>query len=334
MKDKKHSHSRTFRQIETILREGRRFLLATHVHPDGDSIASVLLFARALDHFGKPCRILLDDDLPKKFDFLHGVERIERFREGDDAEKPDTVVVLDLSSLNRLGNVQKAIPTDAKIIQIDHHPSDRALGHVSVLDDRESSTTELVYQFLLHCGIPITREIATLVYTGIVCDTGRFLFPNTTCQSLEICSQMIQKGACPETIANRLYFRNSQNNLRALAKALSTVEFHMDGRVSCMHLNKDEFNHNEKLDTEGFIDSLLAVDGTEVEFFMLKLKPRLYKVSFRSKETVDVNEIARFFGGGGHSRASGCQIEGTVEEVKEHILRVLKNRLPSPVSVH
>ena len=94
-----------------------------------------------------------------------------------------------------------------------------------------------------------------------------------------------------------------------------------------MHLNKDEFNHHEKLDTEGFIDSLLTVDGTEVEFFMLKLKSRLYKVSFRSKETVDVNEIARFFGGGGHSRASGCQIEGTVEEVKENILRVLKKRL-------
>jgi bifunctional oligoribonuclease and PAP phosphatase NrnA len=328
MKDKLHSHRRPFRQIETILRESRHFLVTTHVHPDGDSIASVLLFARVLEHFRKPFRILLDDDIPKKFDFLDGLERIERFREGDALEKPDAVVVLDLSSPDRMGAVQKAIPSDAKIIQIDHHPSDRTLGHVNVLDDRESSTTELVYLLILHCGIPVTREIATLVYTGIVCDTGRFLFPNTTCQSLKICSDMIQKGACPETIARRLYFRSSQNTLRALARALSTVEFHMDGRVSCMHLNKDEFNHNEKLDTEGFIDSLLTVDGTEVEFFMLKIKPSLYKVSFRSKETVDVNEIARLFGGGGHSRASGCQMEGTVEEVKGHILRVLRDRLP------
>jgi phosphoesterase RecJ-like protein len=327
MKEKIHSHGRPFRQIEAILRECQRFLLMSHIHPDGDSIASVLLFAHVLDRFKKPCRILLDDDIPKKFDFLQGVERIERYRDRDGAVEPDAVVVLDLSSLDRLGGAQKAIPPGAKIIQIDHHPSERALGQVSVLDERESSTTELVYLFLLYCGVPITPEIATLVYTGIVCDTGRFLFPNTTCQSLKICSDMIRMGASPETIANRLYFRSSQNTLRALAKALSTVEFHMNGRVSCMHLNKDEFNHHEKLDTEGFIDSLLTVDGTEVEFFMLKLKSRLYKVSFRSKETVDVNEIARFFGGGGHSRASGCQIEGTVEEVKDRILRVLKKKL-------
>jgi len=328
MQSKIHSHRHQFRRIKEILEQHRQFLITTHIHPDGDCMASVLLFASILDHLKKPYRILLDDDLPKKFDFLPGIRRIHRFDPQAVYEKPDVVVILDLSSMDRLGAVQRIIPPGSKIIQMDHHPNDQGLGHVSVLDDRESSTTELVYLFMLYCDLPITRDAATLVYTGIVCDTGRFLFPNTTSQSLKICSEMIQKGASPETIARRLYFRSSQNTLRALAKALSTVEFHLDGRVSCMHLNKDEFNHNEKIDTEGFIDSLLAVDGTEVEVFMLKIKPRLYKVSFRSKEKVDVNEVAQCFGGGGHSRASGCQIEGSVEEVKETILRTLSERMP------
>lgn len=327
MESKIHSHRQAFLKIQELIQRNERFLIATHVHPDGDSVASVLIFAAILDYFRKPVSILLDDDIPKKFDFLPGIDRIRRFDPQAANEMPDVAVILDLSSLDRLGEVRRIVPPESKIVQIDHHPNVHPLGQTSVLDDRESSTTELVYLFLLHCGVPVTPEIATLVYTGIICDTGRFLFPNTTSQSLLICSDMINKGACPETIAKRLYYRSSQNTLRALAKALSTVEFFSDGRVSCMHLNKDEFNHNEKIDTEGFIDSLLAVDGTEVEVFLLKVKPRLYKASFRSKETVDVNEIARIFGGGGHSRASGCQIEGTVEEVKEKILRVLKERL-------
>jgi bifunctional oligoribonuclease and PAP phosphatase NrnA len=327
MESKIHSHQPQFRRIKDVLQQHRHFLITTHIHPDGDSMASVLLFSRILGHFGKSHQIVLDDDVPKKFDFLPGIGSIARYAPSVLYPETDAVIIRDLSSLDRLGAVQSLISRDRTVIQIDHHPNEKGLGQISVLDDRESSTTELVYLFLLYCEIPVTPEVAALVYTGIVCDTGRFLFPNTTSQSLRICSDMIKHGANPETIAKRLYFRSSQNTLRALAKALSTVEFHMDGRVSCMYLNKDEFNHNEKIDTEGFIDNLLNVDGTEVEVFMLKIKPRLYKVSFRSKESVDVNEIAQIFGGGGHSRASGCQIEGHVEEVKEKILHVLGERM-------
>ncbi len=328
MKHKIHSHRVQFRRIQERIERHDRFLVSTHIHPDGDSMASVLLFAAALDRAGKQCRILLDDDLPRKLDFLPGIQRIERFLEGNDYGRFDLAVVLDLSSLDRLGGVQRLIPPGKRLVQIDHHPSEQGLSDICVLDDRESSTTELVYLFLLYAGVPITPDLATLVYAGIVCDTGRFLFPNTTSQSLRICSDMILKGASPEAIARRLYFRSSQNTLRALASALSTVEFHLEGRVSCMHLNRDEFNHNEKIDTEGFIDNLLTVEGTEVEVFLLKLKPRLYKVSFRSKEQVDVNEVARLFGGGGHSRASGCQIEGTIDDVKQQVLKALRGHLP------
>jgi len=120
-----------------------------------------------------------------------------------------------------------------------------------------------------------------------------------------------------------VYFRNSPGTLQALAGALSTLEFHYGGAVSCMHLDCKGSGPDGKPDTEGFIDHLLTVEGTEVEFFMLKVEDLLYKVSFRSKHYVDVNVVAQRFGGGGHMRASGCFIRGSESEVKRRILEAL-----------
>ena len=175
--------------------------------------------------------------------------------------------------------------------------------------------------------IPVTPTIATLVYTGIMCDTGRFLFPNTNSRSLSVCSQMIRLGANSERIAEKIYFRTSQQTIRALAQALSTIEFHYNGAVACIHLSNGFLNSDEKIDTEGFVDNLLAVDGTEVEFFMLEVEPSIFRVSFRSKHFIDVNAIAKTFGGGGHKRASGCCISGTVDEVKSKIFEVIEKHL-------
>ncbi len=208
-------------------------------------------------------------------------------------------------------------------VHIDHHPESTIQGEYVLHDSEESSTVELVYWLHQFYHLPITPEVATLVYTGILCDTGRFIFPNTTYRSLEICANMVKQGAKPGEIAERIYFRNSPESLKALAEALSTLEFHFGGAVACMHLNHHVSFGNERTDTEGFIDFLLTVEGTEVEFFMLKVKPCLFKISFRSKRYVDVNEVAKIFGGGGHIRASGCYIEGTEEEVKQKILDVL-----------
>ena len=187
----------------------------------------------------------------------------------------------------------------------------------------EKSTLPLLTVYEEAWDIPVTKDLATLIYSGIVCDTGRFLFPNTSHQSLAICAGMVKQGADPGWIAEKIYFRMSQQTISALTAALSTIEYHFNGLVCCMHLNNG-YLKSKDVDTEGFVDHLLTVDGTKIQFMMVEKDPSIFRVSFRSKGDFDVNQIAQEFGGGGHLRASGCIVNGSVDEVKKKILNVLK----------
>jgi len=327
MESQTHTHRRVLLQIKKCIQKSDDFLITTHINPDGDCISSVLVFAFLLKKIGKKYRILIDDDIPKKFQFLPGVKEILRFGEQHEDFQAKTIVVLDTSHLERIGNIREAIPQDAVIINMDHHTSNQNFGFSNAVDEKESSTVEVVYELFRLFKISISPEVATLVYTGIICDTGRFLFPNTTHRSLSICSDMIKKGASLDDIAENLYYRTSQKTIRALATALSTIEFHFNGAVSCIHLSNGMLESNEKVETEGFVDHLMTIEGTEVEFIMVEKEPNLFRVSFRSKRYIDVNEIAKHFGGGGHTRAAGCSIRGSVEEVRDKILHVLKSHL-------
>lgn len=327
MKRKISSIEKTLAEISKFVRDADDFIITTHVHPDGDCIASLLLFAAILKHLKKRHQLFIDDDVPKKFDFLEGVEEIERYDRSKLKFVPKVVVVLDASSLDRIGEVQEQVTSETAILNIDHHASNTNFGLFNAVEEKKSSTVEVVYALLLFWDPPVTAGIATIVYTGILCDTGRFLFPNTTLGSISTCAEMVRQGAVPDFIAHRLYCRSSQATIIGLASALRTLEFHFNGLVSCIHLSNGFLSAHRGIDTEGFVDYLLSIEGTEVEFFMCEKDPGLFRVSFRSKTYVDVNRVASVFGGGGHKRAAGCTMEGSVKKVKERILDVLGNHL-------
>jgi len=309
-----------FHRIQDIIDNNDRFLISTHINPDGDAISSVLVFYALLQYKKKTVQICIQDVVPEKFNFLSGVEAIQKAEEMDDLFNPEALVILDSADLNRLGCVKDRIKKNHLVINIDHHASNQRFGNVNVVDDSESSAVEIVYQLTRYMKMPTTPEVATLVYTGIICDTGSFRFPNTSERSLEVCAEMVKSGAVPEYIAEKIYYRMSRQTIKGLASALATVEFHYEGRVCCMYLSYEILKEAEPVDTEGFVDYLMAVDETEVEFFMLEKSPGCFRVSLRSKNTLDVNGVARKFGGGGHVRAAGCTINGNVEEVKFRLL--------------
>ena len=317
-----------FLEIQSSINKHRQFLLTSHVKPDGDGLSSLLVFAKILDHYGKSYQIVVDDHMPGKFDYLPGIGTIQVFDSSQYDYNPDVVVCLDASDLDRLGTVRGVVNTENQIIiNIDHHPSNTSFGHINVVDDQLSGTIELVYHLLDFCNITVTVDIATLVYSGIMCDTGRFLFPNTTHESLALCSAMVEAGASPDRIAEYVYYRKTPETIYAMASALSNMEMHFDGVVSCIYLCNGHYKPKEKIDTEGFIDYLLMIDGTEVSFFILETEPENFRVSLRSKSYIDVNMVAREFGGGGHKLAAGCTMTGSVEDIKEKILSVLEKQL-------
>jgi phosphoesterase RecJ-like protein len=317
----------TLKDISEYSGKTEKVLITTHVNPDGDCIASVLVLARILNKLNRPYVLLCEDSVPEKFQFLPGVDQIQSLSSDSTPGSFSVVIVVDSASLERVGRVREYIAPDSIMINIDHHTSNTKFGKLNLVDAEESSTVEIVYQLYRVMEFPVTPEIATLVYTGIVCDTGRFLFPNTTYRSLQIASDMVRKGARTGEIAEYLYYRTSLSTIRALAASLSTLEIHFDGKVAGMYLANGCIADESSVDTEGFVDYLMSIKGTEVEFFMCEKKPGLYRISFRSKNDVDVNQVAGQLGGGGHKRASGCTVEGSFSEVRKRVLKALQLNL-------
>jgi phosphoesterase RecJ-like protein len=307
-----------------VIEENNDFWITTHVNPDGDSLASVLVFASLLTHLGKRHRLFLDDAVPAKYHFLPGIEQIATVQPNGSNAEPGIIVVLDSSSLDRIGTIGNAIGNRTVVVNIDHHGSNRLFGKVNWTDRFVSSTVEMVSALLDHFAVPISPELATVVYTGIVCDTGRFLFPNTSWHTLQVAADMVQKGAEPHAISENLYMRIPPQTFRLYAAVLSTLEFHFRNQAASIRLLGSKRPDSEDPDTEGFIDDLLSVEGIEVGLFFYEKQPEVFRVSFRSKHRVDVGALAQSIGGGGHARASGCTLKGSFDDVKERVLGILK----------
>lgn len=314
----------TLETIKKCVEEHETFLVTSHINPDGDAVSSVLVMMHLLSQLGKKYRAVIDDSIPRKFDYLSGVTSIESYASLRESDDFDCVIAVDASSPDRLGRVNTRITDGSTVINIDHHASNSLFGTCNFIDPGASSTAELAYTVFSRWPFRVTPEIATIVYSGVMCDTGRFLFPNTTAEALDLCSQMVGKGAVPSDIAGNLYNRNSRNTIHALAAALSTLEFFYDGTVACIHLRNMQ---EDDIDTEGFVDHLLSIEGTEVQLFMIERGEDEYRISMRSKSNIDVNEVARHFGGGGHIRAAGCVAKGPLKEIKDQLLRVLGEQI-------
>jgi len=313
-----------YQQIEKTIRNHERFLVTSHINPDGDAISSILTISYLLKKLGKTVQVIMADPVPAKFDYLYDVAAIKKTADIPSDFNQEVIIVVDAASLARIGNVDKLFNDDSIVLNVDHHASNELFGQINLIDPAFSSTVEIVYNIYKMFYKDIPTEIANMVYTGIICDTGRFLFPNTTSHALALSAAMVENGASPSEISGKIYHRNSQNTIHALAEALSTLEFYFEGKVAVINLGYEHLHPGTNVDTEGFVDYLLSIDGTEVQMFLVEKEPGAYKISIRSRRWVDVNEIARNFGGGGHKRAAGFMIKGDCAEIKTKIMEKLQ----------
>ena len=319
--------TKIYQTIVKCLEEKDHFLITTHIRPDGDSIASALVVASILDTYQKKYTIVLDDYIPKKLRFMKGVDKIREYHPGQQYPHRQVIVILDSSDADRVGRVKQLFPGNEAMINIDHHPGNKSFGSLNLVDAGKSSTVELVHHLVDFAGVPWSPALATMVYTGILSDTGRFLFANTSADALFICAEMVRQGADPSFISEMLYNRNTPETMQAYAQALSSLQFHFDRQVTCMHLDNQYLCRSGYVDTEGFVDTIAGIEGVKASFFMMEKEHHEFRVSLRSKGEVDVNLAAKAFGGGGHVRASGCNVSGALDEVRQKVLDVLKQYL-------
>jgi phosphoesterase RecJ-like protein len=312
--------------VAAALRDGDRFLVVTHENPDGDALGSMLGLALGLRSLGKDVEMFLAGDAPTPVEY--------RFLPLDDVRRtlPDDledriVVAVDCANERRLGPDDAAFRRAASVVDIDHHHDNSRFGAVNVVDGRASSTAEIVRDLLRELDVELTATIAEALYTGLVTDTGRFQYTNTTPKALRLAAELVEAGADVHGIFRHVYETVQFAKLKLLARALDRAQLFAGGRLVVSHLLKDDFAQvgAEEPYSEGIIDHLRAVEGSEM-VALIREPPRgegpPRRVSLRSShDEVDVSAIARQAGGGGHPQAAGFSSEWSVEEIVAFLQR-------------
>ena len=306
--------------IARELRDNKRFLLTTHVNPDGDAIGSLGALALVLEDMGKKVLAYCQDEIPGFLRFLPYSDRIVREIPGPD--RFDVAVVLDCGELDRIGNAAEVLQHVEKIIHIDHHSSSDDFGQLNLVRPECSSTAEILYDIIQAIPASLSREAAENIYTAILTDTGSFRFANTTARALEIAAEMVALGVTPDKVASEVYDSMSPERLRLLARSLHTLTLRANGRLATMQVSQRMLEETKTtvMDTDGFVNYPRGISTAEMAIFFREMDSGKVNVSLRSRGKLNVAEFARSYDGGGHHNAAAFRAEGSLPEVVEEIL--------------
>lgn len=302
--------------VLALLKENQSFVLTAHVSPDGDSLGSLLALYEFLTKQGKQVAVVLDDVIPPVYrilphwDAIRSVDEIGRIN-------TDLLIVLDASTADRIGRVGSLV--HAPTLNIDHHVSNRGFTDYRWLDADAAATGELIYRLIDEAQAPITNEMAINLYTAIATDCGFFRYANTKPTTMRIGAELLAHGVEPNIIAEALE-TVSMDTMRLTVRALQTMSFFAEGKIAIITVTKDMLANDES--TDELITYPRKIEGVDIAVMLKQRDESSVKVSMRSR-TVDVSRIAMHFGGGGHARAAGCSIEGSIEEAREKLLAVI-----------
>ena len=299
-----------------------KILITTHKNPDGDAIGSSVGWRNFLKKLGKNVKVILRDRIPYFFDFIPGINDVE-VRE-EISEEFDWVIITDVSEAKRTGF--ESLPAKRSIV-IDHHITAEPFSDYYIVEPEISSTCELSYHIMkLIDESLIDRNVALPIYTGIVTDTGSFSYTNTSPETHHVASELIKRGAEPYLVRRNIFERNRINRFKLLELVLRTLEFALEGKVAHITVYKRFLEETKAYpeETEGFINYPRSIEGVEVAVFFKEIEEGKWKVSLRSKGSVNVAFVAKRFGGGGHVMAAGFEMEGNLEDIKKDLFRELQ----------
>jgi bifunctional oligoribonuclease and PAP phosphatase NrnA len=312
------------KEIIAEISSGKKFLITAHVRLDGDALGSELSLYLMLKGLGKEAVIYNQDTTPEQYRFLpaadcivHDLENIETY---------DVGFILDCSELERLGKISANVAKIKKLINIDHHVSNSGFSNLQLLDTRASSTGELLYRLMRMMNATLTKEICTNLYAAILTDTGGFRYSNTHRETLRAAGDLVEGGANPQWISENIYESDPPAKLLLLARALETLSLDMESKtaslvVTCQHL-RDAGATLEQ--TDGFVDIPRSIKGIDIAILYTQMGEEQFKLSLRSKGGVNVEKIARKFGGGGHINAAACRIDGSIDDIQSRVLEAIK----------
>jgi phosphoesterase RecJ-like protein len=318
----------TFDDIGAVLRERQRFVVVSHLRPDGDALGCQLALGLSLRAAGKDVTLWNEDGMLDKLRFLPGAELVTRPPERP--EDFEVLVALDTAAYGRLGSPIRSINRVELTLNLDHHISNNGYGDLAYIDATAPATGQILYEFFASQRMPLTAEIATNLFAAISTDTGSFQYPQTSARTYEIGAALIRAGVNVGELSRELYESYPLRRLELLRALLNSLKLTAGGHAASFALSLQTAAALGSMveDNEGLIDHLRAIDTVIVAAFFEELPAGLVRISLRSKTpAVDVSAICGRYGGGGHRLAAGARIRGTLAEVETRVLTDIGNAL-------
>lgn len=313
-------------QINEVIRANSSFLITTHEGPDGDAIGSTLALASFLRKNGKDVTVHYQDPVPDLYSFLPGADSVLSYIPNRDF---DVAFVLDIGERKRAGKEFCDFLRVKTTVNLDHHLSCENFADYNLIDQSAAATGILVYRVANAFGYQFDPETALCIYVATITDTGSFRYSNSNREAFTVAGEMIEVGVNAWDVAEKLYENQPQRRLELLAKALPTLEVFKDGQAASVTVTLDMYalcGAGAEL-TDGFVNYPRSIQGVEVAIFFRQLEVNKFKIGFRSKGKVNVAAFSAALGGGGHHNAAGCTVNGTLNEVKATVYKIVEEIL-------
>jgi len=315
----------TIAQIAAAIRARRRFVIVSHARPDGDAIGSQVAMALALRALGKDVRMVAHDPAPQQMQDFPAVADIQLVDHLDDLG--DAVIFMECGDVRRPG---VSGLDQGFAINIDHHPGNAMYGAMNCIDLTAAACGEMVFELIAALGVPLSVEMATHIYLAILTDTGGFHYSHISPRTFDICRRCVEAGLDPTAVSRAIYDNNNLGRVRIWGAVLNEMRLSPDGRVATLSMDRALAARCGATydDTEGLINFPLTVKEIQAVVFFKESGPGDWRISMRSKGDVNVNAIAREFGGGGHANASGCGATGDLA----HLMPLFEAKLVDAVN--
>lgn len=316
----------TLDNILEEIKKAQKIVILTHENPDGDAIGSSVAMKLALQQLNKDADLIIPE-YPRCFQFLPEMEQIKK---ESNVESYDLAIALDCASIKLLSTWSSYFENAKMKIVIDHHGSNSMFGDYNFVDPKSPACAQVLVGVLNYFGIEITKEIATCIITGIITDTGGFAYSGVTADTFDIAARVFEKGVNISKIYQQVFSNVSKTRFELHRIASDRLELFEKDQIAFTYITQEDIQciNAENGDHEGIVEIGRNLEGVEVSIFLRETQNGI-KVSLRSKDYVNVSEICVAFGGGGHPRAAGCTVAGTMEQVKMQVIQRVKEKIKS-----
>lgn len=317
-------------EIVDVFQSHNRFIISGHEKPDGDCLGSQIALAELLKRWDKKVYLVNSDAPDPLYDFL---PHLDWFTTEPPEEPVDVGIVTDSGDISRTGSVAGYLSSLDFLINLDHHPQNDSLGDINLVDPNFSCVGEIVYELYRHVDEPFSPETALALYVSLLTDTGSFRHANTHANSHRMAADLIEAGDL-ETyeIYRKIYEQETFESTRLLGEILSRIQ--QEGSVVWAEVPRDLFEETEttERDLNDVINYLRRIDTCEVAVLFRERPEGQIKINFRSKGNFDLLDIVTEFGGGGHQQAAGAMIDGELFDVRDRVIRALKDEVSAPLA--